>query len=65
MYTITKGYQIVCIVKEISSGVNNNRPKLLKLLQRDDLGTLIVEYKDRLARFGFNYIKTLIEKEGK
>ena len=26
---------------------------------------MIVEHKDRLTRFGFNYIKTLIEKEGR
>jgi len=37
---------------------------VLKLLQKDDWGTLIVEHKDRLTKFGFNYIKTLIEKEG-
>ncbi len=35
-YAIAKGYQIVYIVKEIGSGVNDNRPKLLKLLQKDD-----------------------------
>ncbi len=64
-YAIAKGYQIVHIVKEVGSGVNDNRPKLLKLLQKDDWGTLIVEHKDRLTRFGFNYIKTLVEKEGR
>ncbi len=64
-YAIAKGYQIIHIVKEVGSGVNDNRPKLLKLLQKDDWGTLIVEHKDRLTRFGFNYIKTLIEKEGR
>ncbi len=26
---------------------------------------MIVEHKDRLTRFGFNYVKTLIEKEGR
>jgi len=64
-YAIAKGYQIVHIVKEVGSGVNDNRKKLLKLLQQDDYGILLVEHKDRLTRFGFNYIKTLLEKDKK
>jgi len=64
-YAIAKGYQIIHIVKEVGSGVNEKRPKLLDLLTKDDWGTLIIEHKDRLTRFGFNYIKTLLEKEGK
>jgi len=64
-YAIAKGYQIVHIVKEVGSGVNDNRKKLLKLLQQDDYGVLLVEHKDRLTRFGFNYIKTLLEKDKK
>jgi len=64
-YAIAKGYQIIHIVKEVGSGVNDKRPKLLDLLTKDDWGTLIVEHKDRLTRFGFNYIKTLLEKEGR
>jgi len=64
-YAIAKGYQIVHIVKEVGSGVNDFRKKLLKLLQQDDYGILLVEHKDRLTRFGFNYIKTLLEKDKK
>ena len=64
-YAIAKGYQIVHIVKEVGSGVNDNRKKLLKLLQKDDYGILLVEHKDRLTRFGFNYIKILLEKDKK
>jgi len=60
-YATAKGYQIVEVVKEVGSGVNDNRPKLLKLLQKDNYGILLVEHKDRLTRFGFNYIKTLLE----
>jgi len=64
-YAIAKGYQIVYVVKEVGSGVNDNRKKLLSLLQKDDYGILLVEHKDRLTRFGFNYIKSLLEKEKK
>ena len=42
-----------------------DRPILNKILQRDDWDILLVENKDRLTRFGFNYIKTLCESKGK
>lgn len=64
-YCIARGYQIVYVVKEIGGGVNDNRKKLLKILSKDDWGRLVVEHKDRLTRFGFNYIQALLEKEGK
>ncbi len=46
--------------KEIGSGLNDSRSKLIKLLKQPDWDILIVENKDRLTRFGFNYIETLL-----
>ena len=64
-YSMARGYQIVEVVKEIGSGVNDNRKKLKKLLESENWGTLIVEHKDRLTRFGFDYIEILLNKEGR
>jgi predicted site-specific integrase-resolvase len=64
-YAIARGYQITEIVMEVGSGVNDNRKKLNDLLLKDTYGTILVEHKDRLTRFGFNYIETLLNKEGK
>jgi len=64
-YAVSNGYEIVKSVKEIASGMNDNRTKLKKLLLMDNWNTLIVEHKDRLTRFGFNYIKLLLEKNNK
>jgi len=64
-YSIARGYQIVEVVKEVGSGVNDSRKKLQKLLESDSWGTLIVEHKDRLTRFGFNYIEIFLNKEGR
>ncbi|MGC8942461.1 MAG: IS607 family transposase, partial [Sulfurihydrogenibium sp.] len=63
-YATAKGYKIVKVVKEIGSGVNDKRPKLIEILQSDDYEVLLVEHKDRLTRFGFNYLKVLLEKRG-
>lgn len=51
-------------MQEIGSGLNDKRPKLLKLLNDITIGYIIVEHKDRLTRFGFNYIKSLLESRG-
>jgi len=59
-YCAAKGCQIAAMVKEISSGVNDTRPKLLKLLSDPAVGLIVVEHKDRLTRFGFNYIEQLL-----
>lgn len=64
-YSIARGYQVVKVVKEVGSGVNDNRKKLQKLLSQEDWGMIVVEHKDRLTRFGFNYISTLLESQGR
>ena len=53
------------MVKEIGSGVNDTRPKLLKLLTDPTVGQIVVEHKDRLTRFGFNYIEPLLALHGR
>lgn len=62
-YANSKGFIIKKIHKEIASGMNDNRPKLNAIL-KDNPKYIIVEHKDRLTRFGFNYIKMLCEKLG-
>lgn len=64
-YCVTKNYELVDSFKEIGSGMNDNRTQLHKILKRDDWNILVVEHKDRLTRFGFNYIEALINKNGK
>jgi len=56
-----KGWIVKESVKEIGSGINDTRPKLLKLLQDRKATKLIVEHKDRLTRFGFNFIKEICD----
>ena len=58
-YAIAKGYKIRQIVKEFSSGLNDERKQLTKILQENKYDKIIVEHKDRLTRFGFNWIQLL------
>ena len=53
------------MVKEIASGVNDSRPKLLSLVGDTSITLLVVEHRDRLTRFGFHYIETLFKTRGR
>ena len=64
-YANAKGYQTAYNIKEIGSGLNDSRPKLLELLANKDVDIILVEHKDRLTRFGFKYIETLMEIQGR
>jgi putative resolvase len=64
-YCAAKGYQVHQVVKEIGSGVNDSRPKFLKLLADSTIGLIVVEHKDRATRFGFRYLETLLERQGR
>jgi putative resolvase len=64
-YCAAKGYQVHTVVKEVGSGVNDSRPKFLKLLADPTITHIIVEHKDRATRFGFRYIETLLAQQGR
>jgi putative resolvase len=64
-YAAARGYQVVGEVIEIASGLNDERPKLKKLLTDATVGVIVVEYRDRLTRFGYGYIATLLEHDGR
>ena len=55
------------VVTDIGSGLNFKRKGLLSILERIMQGhklTLVVAHKDRLARFGFDLIRWLVEYNG-
>ena len=62
-YCNAKGWKVEKVVTEIGSGLNDTRPKLEKLLLDTTITVIVVEHKDRLARFGINYIQKLLEKD--
>jgi putative resolvase len=64
-YCAARGYQVSKVVKEIGSGVNDNRPKFLALLADPNVGRIVIEHKDRGTRFGFRSIETLLTAYGR
>jgi len=63
-YATANGYQVVRVIKETGSGLNDQRKKLLSLLEQDQSkwDILLVEHKDRLTRFGFSYLEMLVKR---
>lgn len=64
-YATARGYKIYKVVEEIGSGLNDNRKKLISLLSDKNFTVLLVEHKDRLTRFGANYIQVLLTETGR
>ena len=60
-WAILNGYSIHNVIKEVGSGLNDQRSKLEKILKDPSIDYIIVEHKDRLTRFGFNYIQNLLK----
>ena len=52
------------VVKEIGSGLNGNRPRLRKLVADHTVKTILVEHRERLCRFGFEYIEAALAGRG-
>jgi putative resolvase len=65
VYCTARGYQVAKVGKEVGSGINDARPKLLTLLVDQTIGLIVVEHKDRLTRFGFRYLDTLLTTQGR
>lgn len=55
------------ILKEMGSELNDQRPKLqqlLKMVLNNEVNKIYITHKERLAKFGFNYLKYIFEEFG-
>ena len=52
------------VVKEIGSGLNGNRRRLRRLIADHTVGTVMVEHRERLCRFGFEYVEAALAGRG-
>ncbi|AGC01820.1 transposase [Acanthamoeba polyphaga moumouvirus] len=63
IYYMKKKYPNHLIIKDIGSGINMERPglkKLIKMAIDGELNEVVIAYKDRLARFGYELIEWII-----
>ena len=64
-YCISHGILVNEIYKDIASGMNENRKDFNLLLDEvlnGNIDTVYISFKDRLTRFGFDYLKNIFAK---
>ena len=60
-----RGLEVGRVVSEVGSGLSGKRRKLMRLLSDPEVGTIIVEHRDRLARFGFEMAESALSASGR
>ncbi|RLG80548.1 MAG: IS607 family transposase [Thermoprotei archaeon] len=66
-YCSAKGYRVVDILSDIASGLKTNRRGLMKLFNyivNREVDVVVVIYRDRLTRFGFEYLEYFFKQYG-
>jgi putative resolvase len=57
-----QGIRVDEVVTEVGSGMNGHRRKLARILGDPTVTTVVVEHRDRLARFGVEYLDAACER---
>lgn len=53
------------VVTEVGSGLNGRRPRLARLLADPQVTMIVVEHRDRLARFGVEQLQAALAAHGR
>jgi putative resolvase len=53
------------VITEVGSGTGGRRPKLARLLADPRVTTIVVERRDRLARFGVEHLEAALAAQGR
>jgi predicted site-specific integrase-resolvase len=64
-YAVRNKLPIAHAVKEVGSGMNGHRKGLMRLLRDRTVATIVVEHRDRLLRFGFEYLECALAGQGR
>ncbi len=56
---------VVDAVKEVGSGLNGHRRSMIRLLRNPQVSAIVVEHRDRLMRFGIEYVEAALAAQGR
>ncbi|WP_406364607.1 IS607 family transposase [Streptomyces sp. NBC_00645] len=59
------GLAVAEVVTEVGSGLNGRRRELHRLLADADTAVIVVEHRDRLARFGVEHLEAALSASGR
>ncbi|MHB1512486.1 MAG: IS607 family transposase [Acidiferrobacter sp.] len=64
-YVAERRLLVVESVREVGSGLNGHRRNMLKLLSNPQVNAIVVEHRERLMRFGFEYVEAALSAQGR
>ena len=56
---------VIDSVKEVGSGLNGHRRGMMRLLRNPEISGIVVEHRDRLMRFGIEYVESALAAQGR
>jgi putative resolvase len=60
-----QGLAVAEVVREVGSGLSGKRPKLRRILSDPSATVIVVEHRDRLARFGVEHLDAALAAQGR
>jgi len=66
-YCASKGYRVVDVLSDVASGLKTDRKGLLRLFNyvvNRQVDVVVVTYRDRVTRFGFEYLEYFFKQYG-
>ena len=65
LWATSNGHAVGGVVTEVGSGLNGKRPKLRRVLSDPAATVIVVEHRDRLARFGVEHLEAALSAQGR
>ena len=65
VYAAEQSWRVTEVVREIGSGLTGQRRGLMRLLHNPQITTVVVEHRDRLMQFGFEYVEAALKAQGR
>ncbi|WP_312284051.1 IS607 family transposase [Candidatus Igneacidithiobacillus taiwanensis] len=66
-YAAQRGYDVCVVIAEQGSGLNEKRKgldRIFRMAREGKIDVVVIEFKDRLARFGYLYIEKYLDAFG-
>jgi predicted site-specific integrase-resolvase len=64
-WATARGLTVDRVVTEVGLALNGHRRKFLALLRDPSVTAIVVEHRDRFARFGAEYVEAALEAQGR
>jgi len=64
-WATSSGLQVDRVVTEVGSALNGARRKFVRLLSDSNVAVIVCEHRDRVCRFGFEYVQAALGGSGR